>query len=125
MMFLKKFILLLLPVLTAFVSVAQTGKYQFAHLDFTQGLSHNQVTCFYKDARGMMWFGTMSGLNRYDGYTFKIFKHNIKDSLSLSDDLISAIEEGPFDKLWIQTAVGFNIYDPVTEKFDRDAARVL
>lgn len=125
MMFLKKLVLLLLPVLTAFISAAQTGKYQFAHLDFTQGLSHNQVSCIYKDARGMMWFGTMSGLNRYDGYTFKVFKHNIKDSLSLNDNFISAIEEGPFDKLWIQTGVGFNIYDPATEKFDRNAARVL
>lgn len=66
-----------------------------------------------------MWFGTMSGLNRYDGYMFKIFRHSIKDTASLNDDYIAKIEEGPEGKLWIQTREGANIYDPATEQFDR------
>jgi signal transduction histidine kinase/ligand-binding sensor domain-containing protein/DNA-binding response OmpR family regulator len=72
-----------------------------------------------------MWLGTMSGLNRYDGYQFKIFRHNISDSLSLSDDYISGIAEDPFKKLWIDTRNGFNIYDPETEKFNRNIAAYL
>jgi hypothetical protein len=43
-------------------------------LDINNGLSHNQVNCIYKDSKGFMWFGTIAGLNRYDGYTFKVFK---------------------------------------------------
>jgi signal transduction histidine kinase/ligand-binding sensor domain-containing protein/DNA-binding response OmpR family regulator len=99
--------------------------YQFAHLDFTQGLSHNQVNCIYKDRKGFMWFGTMSGLNRYDGYVFKTYRHTEKDSTTLSDDYISWIAEGPFGKLWIQTRTGYNIYDPETEKFNRQVGNYL
>src|ERR1700748_3791846 len=69
-------------------SFAQNNKYQFSHLDISDGLSHNQVNCIYKDSKGFMWFGTMSGLNRYDGYSFKIFKHDINTKNSLNDDYI-------------------------------------
>lgn len=104
---------------------AQQPDYHFRHLDFSHGLSHNQVNAIYKDNRGFMWFGTMSGLNRYDGYVIKTFHHSIKDSTSLSDDYISKIVAGPFKKLWIQLRTDFNIYDPVTEKFERRADKFL
>ncbi|THU40191.1 response regulator [Niastella caeni] len=104
---------------------AQQPIYQFRHLDYSHGLSHNQVTTIYKDSRGFMWFGTMSGLNRYDGYVVKTFHHSIKDSNSLSDDYIAKIAGGPYKKLWIQLRTGFNIYDPVTEKFERRADKSL
>ena len=92
--------------------------YQFAHLDFTQGLSHKQVNCIYKDRKGFMWFGTMSGLNRYDGHEFRVFKHNIKDSTSIPDDYVLKIFEGPEKQLWIKSGSGFSIYNPLTEKFE-------
>jgi len=104
---------------------AQQPDYHFRHLDFSQGLSHNQVTAINKDSRGFMWFGTMSGLNRYDGYAIKTFHHSIKDSTSLSDDFISKIAGGPDKKLWIRLRDSFNIYDPVTEKFERHANKFL
>ncbi|WP_207429166.1 hybrid sensor histidine kinase/response regulator transcription factor [Pedobacter sp. SYSU D00535] len=100
-------------------SQGQPLQYQFSHIKTTKGLSHNQVNAILKDSRGFMWFGTMAGLNRYDGYTFKVFRHNLRDSSSLSDDYISSINEGPHGKLWIQTRNGFNVYDPDTEQFDR------
>ena len=106
-------------------AAAQTNQYQFSHLNTTNGLSHNQVNCIYKDSKGFTWFGTMSGLNRYDGYKFKIFKHNLQDSTSLNDDYISRIIEGPFSKLWIQTRKGFNIYDPLKERFNPDTGDYL
>lgn len=67
-----------------------------------------------------MWFGTGSGLNRYDGYEFRLFRHDRKDSTTLADDYITKIMEGPDNKLWIETRNGLNIFDPITEKFDRD-----
>jgi signal transduction histidine kinase/ligand-binding sensor domain-containing protein/DNA-binding response OmpR family regulator len=95
---------------------AQPVQYPFSHLDITNGLSHNQVTSIIKDAKGFMWFGTASGLNRYDGYTFTTFRHKENDSTSLNDDLIVKIQEGPHNKFWIDTRYGQGIFDPVSEK---------
>jgi ligand-binding sensor domain-containing protein len=67
----------------------------------------------------------MSGLNRYDGYHFKIFRHDQKDTSSLTDDFISKIVEGPGNKLWIATRNGMNVFDPLTEKFSRNTASAL
>lgn len=110
-----------------YACLAQSSQYQFSHLDITTGLSNNQVNCIYKDDRGFMWFGTSSGLNRYDGYKFKIFKSDSQDSTTLSDDFIRDIFEGPDKKLWIRTKNGYNynIYDPLTERFNRSPQSYL
>jgi signal transduction histidine kinase/ligand-binding sensor domain-containing protein/DNA-binding response OmpR family regulator len=97
---------------------AQSDKYRFSRLDISQGLSHNEVTSFFRDQKGFLWLGTMSGLNRYDGSNFKIFRHDLRDPTSINDDFISQIWEGPGKRLWIATRKGFVIYDPRTEKFD-------
>ena len=98
---------------------AQENVYRFSHLDMSNGLSDNQVNAIYKDHKGFMWFGTLAGLNRYDGNEFKVFKHNSKDSTSLPDSYIINIFEGPEKQLWIKSRGGFSIYDPSTEKFER------
>lgn len=114
--------LLLLKLFILFISgaiSAQNNPYRFSHLHISNGLSNNQVTAILKDKRGFMWFGTLSGLNRYDGYDFKIFKHDLRNPASINDDFIVSIFNGPDQKLWVQTRKSFNIYDPVTETFDR------
>ena len=116
----KTIVLLCLVLYTNLLTAQQHNIYQFAHLNFTQGLSHNQVNCVYKDKKGFVWFGTMSGLNRYDGYNIKVFRHKDEDSTSLNDDFIGGIFEGPGNKRWIQTGTGFSIYDQQTEKFDNN-----
>lgn len=121
----KIFTLILFWVGIAGAVNAQNNQFQFSHLDIRNGLSHNNVTCIFKDRQGFMWFGTISGLNRYDGYKFKIFKHSVSDSTSIDDDYIVNIEEGPENKLWIQTRDGFNIYDPASEKFTHDVTGYL
>ena len=63
-----------------------------------------------------MWFGTASGLNRYDGYTFKVFHHRENDSTSLNDDFLVKIQEAPDNKFWIDTRNGQCLFDPVSEK---------
>ncbi|RZM07424.1 MAG: hybrid sensor histidine kinase/response regulator, partial [Pedobacter sp.] len=99
---------------------AQYNQYQFSHLDINNGLPHNQVNCFYKDVRGFIWLGTLSGLARYDGYNFKVYRHKIKDKSTISDSDVRNITEGPDGKLWILTRAGMDIYDPATELFDHD-----
>ncbi|RYY29521.1 MAG: hybrid sensor histidine kinase/response regulator [Sphingobacteriaceae bacterium] len=96
---------------------AQNNEYQFSQLDITNGLANNRVNCIYKDAQGFMWFGTTSGLSRFDGYEFKNFKHNAADPQSLYSNYVEKIEEGPENKLWIYTNNGISIYDPQVEKF--------
>ncbi|MCO5237435.1 MAG: response regulator [Chitinophagaceae bacterium] len=104
---------------------SQKNGYQFMHLDVRQGLSHNQVNTVFKDEKGFIWFGTLSGLNRFDGYDFKIFRNDLYDSTTLSDNYIAGIYELPDRKLWIVTRNGNNIYDPVTESFSRNDQRYL
>lgn len=59
-----------------------------------------------------MWFGTLSGLNRYDGYNFKVFRYQLKDSSSISDNYIYTLFEDHNGKIWVETRVGFVIYNP-------------
>lgn len=93
---------------------------RFDHLDTDGGLSNNRVTHIFKDQRGFMWFATQSGLNRYDGYKFKVFMNDELDSTSLNDNFVIRIFELPESKIGVlTTSGGLNIYDPVTEKFDR------
>src|ERR1700743_465430 len=121
-----RFLIWIFPlVLITTVLKAQNDQFQFLHLTLNNGLSHNEVNCILKDSKGFMWFGTLSGLNRYDGYKFKIFKHSGSDTSSLNDDFIVSISEGPAYKLWIETRDGFDIYDPATEKFSLDIGSYL
>ena len=104
-------------ILVAAPACAQLNDIKFSHLDIEDGLSNNQVNTIMKDRSGFMWFGTMSGLNRFDGYDFKVFRHIAGDPTSLSDSYIEDIQEDRLGRLWIKTRKGLNMYDPKTEKF--------
>lgn len=108
-------IVFLLQSLSVF---AQSKYYYFSKLNTYTGLSHNQVNSILKDPDGFLWFGTMSGLNRYDGYTCKIYHKRPGDSTSLLDNNILSLYELPDGKMWIMTMGGPCIYDPDTEKFN-------
>ena len=99
---------------------AQPDQSKFTRINIDQGLSHNQINSILKDRKGYMWFGTMSGLNRYDGHSFKVFKHDVRDSASISNNYIQDIFEGPEGKIWVSTRSGLNVYDPETDIFHRD-----
>jgi signal transduction histidine kinase/ligand-binding sensor domain-containing protein/DNA-binding response OmpR family regulator len=114
-------ILLLLP-LSVF---AQSENYNFSKLNTYTGLSHNQVHSILKDADGFLWFGTNSGLNRYDGYTCRIFRKNYNDSSSLLDNSVQSLYELPGGKMWLFTMGGPCIYDSRTEKFDINCSAYL
>jgi len=70
---------------------AQDISMVFSHADVNHGLSDNWVKCIYRDSRGFLWFGTSSGLNRFDGYNFEVFRHRASDSTSIADNAINVI----------------------------------
>ncbi len=104
---------------------AQDTEYRFSRINLNHGLSHNQVKSIFKDERGFVWIGTISGLNRYDGYTFRTFINEPGDTTSLISSDVNKVFEGPDEKLWIHTWSGINVYNPLTESFDRNANRIL
>ncbi len=99
-------ITLLIIVLAISVSIAQVSEIKFDHLSVKDGLSQSVVNCIYRDKKGLMWFGTQDGLNRYDGYNFKVYKSVPFDSNSLSDNWIQCITEDTSNNLWIGTYSG-------------------
>lgn len=113
-----RLLILIVVTMVCAAASAQNGQYNFSRLDIYTGLSHNQVTAILEDQDGFVWFGTLSGLNRYDGYSCKIFKRVPGDSTSLSDNYIVSIYELPEGKMWLKTRNAPCIYNPDTEKFD-------
>jgi signal transduction histidine kinase/ligand-binding sensor domain-containing protein/DNA-binding response OmpR family regulator len=87
------------------------------YLGIDQGLSNNAVTCIYKDHNGFMWFGTYDGLNRYDGYTFQVFRNIIGDSSSLLDNHVYCINSDNKNRIWIGGGKGASVYDPSRSLF--------
>lgn len=81
------------------------------------GLSQTRVNVNFIDSRGFLWIGTSDGLNRYDGYTFGVFRHQPLDSLSISNNFIHSIDEDKKGNIWIGTNSGLNRFDPHTGKF--------
>jgi len=115
-----RFLVLNALLLLSFSLFSQKGPYNFSKLDIYNGLSHNQVNAILKDQDGFLWFGTLSGLDRYDGYSFKVFSKKHNDSTSLTDNSITSLSELPDGRIWVVTGLGPCIYDSHTEKFDAD-----
>lgn len=104
---------------------SQTNQFRFRHIDRNNGLSNNRVQCIYKDRNGFMWFGTLEGLNRYDGNSVKIFQYDNSDSSSLNDNFIRDITEDHLGRLWFRDNHGFSIYNSTTESFSKISPEIL
>lgn len=82
------------------------------------GLSNSHVTAIYQDSRGFIWIGTTDGLNRYDGYEFKVYRHNPIDSTSIVGNFIQTISETSDGNVWIGTRnSGLSIWNQHTGIF--------
>ena len=88
----------------------------FRNYQVEDGLSHNSVITMLQDHRGFLWFGTKDGLNRFDGYNYKIFQHDPEDSTSIGSNFIRCLYEYG-DKIMVGTDTGLFTYDEQTEAF--------
>ena len=91
---------------------------RFEHLSLEEGLSQSIVECILQDSRGFMWFGTEDGLNRYDGYQFKVFRPDPVQRGGISTAHVVSLHQDRKGILWIGTFNGgLNRYDPQTGAF--------
>ncbi len=118
-----KFLFFIMLILLFFnnpsIVYAQNSNFKFEHITITEGLSQNSVTSILQDRKGFMWFGTMHGLNRYDGINNKIYTQKVFDQESLSDSWITSLLEDSRGSLWVGT------YDGGLNKYDRDKDRFI
>lgn len=91
----------------------------FENLPLDTGLSQSVVIAMLQDRQGFIWIATQDGLNRFDGYNFKVFKSDPEDPNSLGENFILDLWEDPQGGIWIATANGLNFYNPITGRFVR------
>jgi ligand-binding sensor domain-containing protein/signal transduction histidine kinase len=108
---------LILPFLLLFAGTLSGQSYDFRHFQVENGLSNNAVICSLQDRKGFLWFGTKDGLDRFDGYSFKIFRSDPDDPGSLGSNFIRSLYEDPDGALWIGTENGLYRRDDTTETF--------
>ena len=98
----------------------QTEEYIFKQLTDVDGLSQSTIFTTIQDQEGYLWIGTVDGLNRYDGYEFRIFENDPSDSTTISDNFISTIFEDSDGFIWVGTINGYlNRFNRKTEIFKR------
>ena len=96
----------------------EISDYKIEHLSIEQGLSQNTVRYILQDSKGFLWFATEDGLNRYDGYKLKVYRHNELDPNSISDNFIWTLYEDKTGEIWIGTNNGgLNKLDRENERF--------
>lgn len=91
--------------------------YYFRHYEVENGLSNNAVITAIQDKYGFVWIGTGEGLNRFDGNSFKVYKHLPGDPYSLKSNSIYCLYEDANGSLWVGTEKGIFQYDPVYDAF--------
>jgi signal transduction histidine kinase/ligand-binding sensor domain-containing protein/CheY-like chemotaxis protein len=107
--------ILVFLLLLAFYHTALPQKqhqFQFGHLGTESGLSQSNVICIFQGSRGFMWFGTREGLNKYDGYSFTVYKNDDANPNSLAHNTVQDIAEDSGGNLWIATwGGGLDMFD--------------
>ncbi len=85
---------------------AQGRAIRFERISIEQGLSQATVTCILQDATGFIWIGTQDGLDRYDGYRFRVFSNDPGAPSTIASNWVFALVEDPSGDLWIGTRGG-------------------
>ena len=110
---------LILYTFSFFTQAVTARELPVRYLGIEQGLSNNAVMSICQDHNGFLWIGTYDGLNRYDGYGFKVFHNVIDDSTSLATNTIYSIEEDENRYIWVGGQKGLSIYNVLTSKFSK------
>jgi Predicted periplasmic ligand-binding sensor domain len=82
-----------------------------------EGLSQSSSFCIAQDRRGFLWIGTETGLNRYDGYNFKVYLEDRENPRAISNNYVWCLLEAQDGTLWVGTDNGLSRYVPETDDF--------
>jgi|GEM_PF-4012443 len=107
----KKVILLWILLQLTMTLPAQSLRAAFVHYGPEQGLSHEEVFCILQDQRGLLWFGTSVGLNRFDGRRFEVFLPVPGDTTSLPGERITGLSQDSKGRMWVSTDRGLCWFD--------------
>jgi signal transduction histidine kinase/ligand-binding sensor domain-containing protein len=99
-----------------FFAAGQNQKISFERI---QGLSNPMTTGILQDKEGFIWVSTWGGLNRYDGYDFKIYKTLDTDSTTLYSNAVIGMAEDKKGRIWIACNLGLNVYFKELDRFAR------
>src|SRR5260221_2900075 len=91
--------------------------YRFESITVNDGLSQSSVTSIAQDASGYLWIGTQDGLNKYDGYSIKVYRNKEGDSTSLAKNYVTKILVDNQNTIWIATLGHLSRYNPATDVF--------
>ena len=108
----------MIAALLLLVGMTSRSNILFRHIGVESGLSQSTVLAILQDRTGLMWVGTKSGLNRYDGTLFKWY-YSYPDGHSLGSSYINALYEDANGRIWVGTDCGVWIYSPLTDSFTR------
>ncbi len=110
--------LLFLLVLSEKIAFSQENFLNLERLDNRDGLSNNQVKCFLRDRYGFLWVGTRDGLNRYNGYSFEIYRPNPTNPFALLEAEIYCLLEDKQGTVWVGMQIdGLARYDRQQDRF--------
>ncbi|MDR1682266.1 MAG: response regulator [Candidatus Symbiothrix sp.] len=98
---------------------ASAQSYSIRRIGIEQGLSNNYIVSITQDKQGFLWFATESGLNRFDGKSFRVYKKSFEGKPGISANELNKVYADPIDNIiWIATQrAGLNVYDCETESF--------
>jgi len=99
------------------IPVVEGGSARFTRVSTADGLSQSRVSQIVQDDRGFIWFGTQYGLDRYDGYEFKVFVHEPGRVNSLAGAFVNSLFKDRSGMLWIGCNRTLDRFDPRTETF--------
>ncbi|MFN3394736.1 MAG: two-component regulator propeller domain-containing protein, partial [Candidatus Thermochlorobacter sp.] len=95
-----------LSLTSAQLAQSQELKLKFEQFTTERGLSQSRVNCIVQDKRGFIWIGTNDGLNRFDGYTFTVYRYDAQNPNTIPSDIIQALHCDRNGTLWIGTPNG-------------------
>lgn len=100
-----------------FSSIFAYAQPKFKVFDTEFGLSDNIVSSIAQDQQGYLWVGTEDGLNRFDGYSFKVYKYNPNEKNSIASNQISCLAVDNSNRIWIGHSSSVTRYDPSLNAF--------